>query len=68
MNTWPDGIRRAIHQTEHEKWNSKNYPGTLQLCSICEEPTGRCEEDAIWSDDAKPLCEICYNSIKKDEA
>ena len=58
-NTWPGGKRRALHQHEHKAWNAKHYPGTLQLCAICDEPTGRCEEDAIWSPDGEPLCDAC---------
>lgn len=60
INTWPEGTRKAIHQTTHELWNSRNYPGTLQLCNICDEPTGRCEEDTMWSNKNKPLCEACF--------
>ena len=59
-NTWPGGYRHAMSQSEHERWNSLNYPGTLQICSACGEATGRCEEDAIWSDDGEPLCVQCY--------
>ncbi len=59
MNTYPDGIRRAMYQHEHESWNSNHYPGTRQMCSICDEPTGRCEEDAILTKNGKPLCEEC---------
>ena len=59
-NTWPGGYRHAMSQTEHEKWNSYNYPGTLQICSECGEPTGFCEEDGIWSKDGEPLCERCF--------
>ena len=63
MNTWPNGIKRALSQSEHEKWNSFNYPGTLQLCEKCESPTGRCEEDSIFLDEIGPICEDCYNEI-----
>ena len=67
-NTWPDGVRRAMHQDEHESWNSANYPGTRQLCSQCDEPTGRCEDDSIYADDDReigPLCVDCWH--KTDE-
>ena len=65
MNTWPDGIRKAMNQNDHERWNSYNYPGTRQLCSQCEEPTGRCEEDSMYSEDGEqgPLCEECYLAL-----
>ena len=59
MNTWLGEKRHAMHQNEHEQWNLTHYPGTRQLCSRCEEPTGRCEEDTIWSEDVEPLCESC---------
>ena len=58
-NTYPGGKRHAIHQYEHEKWNAIHYPGTRQMCSICDEPTGRCEDDAILTKDGEPLCEEC---------
>lgn len=61
-NSWPGGHRKAMSQKDHEVWNSYNYPGTLQLCSICEEPTGRCEDDSIYfEDETGPLCEDCYH-------
>ena len=61
MNTWPGNIRRAMSQNEHEAWNASNYPGTRQICCNCEEPTGRCEEDSMYSDDGEgPFCECCY--------
>ena len=63
MNTWPGGHRHAMHQHEHEKWNAGNYPGTRQLCGICDEPTGRCEDDILYLEseiEIIPLCENCY--------
>lgn len=67
MNTWPKGYRHAISQTEHEEWNRRNYPGTRQLCAICDRPTGRCEDDSIFVNDEGPLCENCYHEIKEKE-
>ena len=68
MNTWPTGYRCAISQDAHEKWNAFNYPGTRQLCIKCEEPTGRCEEDALDIEDedgnVEPYCESCYEQEK----
>lgn len=68
MNTWPKGYRHAISQSEHEEWNRRNYPGTRQLCSICERPTGRCEDDSIYIDD-EVVCEDCYkeNIVNNEE-
>jgi hypothetical protein len=46
----------------HERWNANNYPGTRQLCETCGEPTERCEDDAIYTDDGDgPLCVECYH-------
>lgn len=59
MNSWPGGFRHGMTQSEHERWNASNYPGTRQLCSVCEDPTGRCEEDAMLSKDGEPLCVEC---------
>jgi hypothetical protein len=60
MNTWPNGARRALHQSEHETWNASHYPGTRQLCVECDEPTGRCEEDQMSNEDGEPLCGGCF--------
>lgn len=62
-NTWPGGARHAMHQSDHERWNASNYPGTRQPCAICDEPTGRCEEDPITICDIGPLCEACYEAV-----
>lgn len=62
MNTWPGGYRHAIDQSEHERWNAEHYPGTRQLCSQCDQPTGRCEEDSIYTEDGNgPLCPECWH-------
>ena len=65
MNTWPNGVRRAMSQCKHKSWNANNYPGTIQLCSDCEEPTDRCEDDSIYADNDEdsehPLCIDCYH-------
>lgn len=66
MNTWPGEKRRAMSQEEHERWNQSHYPGTRQLCASCDEPTGRCEEDSIYTDaEYGPLCESCYDNERK---
>lgn len=57
MNWW---IGKAHDQTTHERINSMHYPGTRQLCSLCETPTGRCEDDTLFFGDASPLCEGCW--------
>jgi len=58
-NTWPNGQRRAMTQCEHESWNANKYPGTLEICINCDEPTGRCEEDNVVDDDGNPYCDDC---------
>jgi hypothetical protein len=63
MNTWPGGYRHAMYPDEHEAWNATHYPGTRQLCSLCEQPTGRCEEDSIFRGDEGPLCEECASEL-----
>lgn len=60
--------RKAISQKEHERINSREYPGTRQLCEICWQPTDRCEDDAIYLDSGVgPLCEDCYHKAEASE-
>ena len=66
-NSWPGGCQHAMHQPDHERWNASHYPGTRQLCSVCEEPTGRCEEDSMRSRDGEPLCEQCNMIHGRDD-
>lgn len=56
-----------IHQSIHEKINAFHYPGTRQLCSKCDAPTGRCEEDSIFINELGPLCEVCAENTEKNE-
>jgi hypothetical protein len=66
MNTWPEGKRRAMTQSEHAAWNASNYPSTLQICCKCDDPTGRCEEDAIYTDEGDgPFCQGCYHKTEE---
>ena len=60
MNTWPTGKRHAMSQCDHNSWNASNYPGTLQICYECDEPTGNCEDDSNYSPDGDALCWDCY--------
>ena len=56
----------VISQAEHERINAANYPGTRQMCEKCDQPTERCEEDAIYLDNGRgPLCEECYHEIEE---
>jgi len=66
-NTWPGGYRHAMTQAEHAAWNASHYPGTRQLCCLCEEPTGRCEEDSLHAADLGPMCERCFNENQPEE-
>ena len=70
-NTWPGSYRHAMTQRHHEQWNASNYPGTRQLCSACDAPTGRCEDDSLYAeadDDWEfPLCEECYKEQENDD-
>jgi hypothetical protein len=59
-NTWPGGQRRALSQGQHAEWNARHYPGTRQLCVLCEQPTGRCEDDTLFNGDTGPLCPDCW--------
>jgi formylmethanofuran dehydrogenase subunit E len=53
----------ALNQDQHEAINAREYPGTRQICALCGEPTGRCEEDSLYRyDEEKPVCEACYES------
>lgn len=52
----------ARTQSEHAAINAREYPGTRQLCDLCDGPTDRCEEDAIYLNDGTgPLCPECYH-------
>lgn len=66
MNTWPGGYRHAMDQNEHESWNASNYPGTRQICTQCDQPTGRCEDDTIRNEDGDPVCEECRDLADED--
>jgi hypothetical protein len=57
-------MKNTYSQTEHERINAKEYPGTRQLCKKCDEPTGKCEDDTLSVGDLSPLCEDCYDAVK----
>lgn len=59
MNSWPNGYRHAMTQSEHASWNASHDPGTRQICDRCNKPTGRCEEDTFWNDLGEHLCDEC---------
>lgn len=67
MNTWPGGYRHAITQDQHKDWNATHYPGTRQMCTLCSNPTGRCEEDSMYLEDVGPLCVACASVLTATE-
>ncbi|WP_435638269.1 hypothetical protein [Carnimonas bestiolae] len=57
-----------MSQSSHSAWNAGNYPGTLQMCSMCGEPTERCEEDSIYIEGFDdPVCMQCYMARENGE-
>lgn len=70
MNTWPRGQRHAMSQSDHERWNATHYPGTRQMCTLCDQPTGYCEDDECRLDHIDgPLCWGCFvaEAVKEEE-
>lgn len=63
QNTWPGGYMHAMDQEEHARWNAANYPGTRELCVLCDAPTGRAGrgEDSIFREMLKTE-DIAFNS------
>lgn len=57
----------ALDQSTHEAINSSHYPGTRQLCSLCDAPTGRCEDDTMYCEfhELPQLCEACYEKHRE---
>ena len=49
--------------SQHDRHNSINYPGTRQLCVICDSQTDRCEEDSLYVGDDGPLCMCCHDDL-----
>ena len=43
MNTWPNGQRKAIHQSEHEDWNRKLFDES-QKSQVMNPYCPRCKE------------------------
>lgn len=39
------------------------------MCSECDHPTGRCEDDSLYADDdheVGPLCVECWQDLRED--
>jgi len=61
MSDRPEIPRHVMTQCQHMVRNATHYPGTRQLCAECDEPTGRCEDDSLYTDDEEgPFCEECW--------
>lgn len=59
---------RTRTQAEHDRINAREYPGTRQLCTECDEPTERCEDDQLFTEDGRgPLCVACYSQEALDD-
>jgi hypothetical protein len=56
-----------VHDQQwHAQHNAQHYPGNRQLCSNCDQPTERCEEDSIFLEDGTgPLCPGCYHNTEE---
>jgi hypothetical protein len=57
-------FKHRLSQCDHEKFNASHYPGTRQMCSICDKPTERCEDDEIVTIHGDPVCVDCYEELK----
>lgn len=66
MNLPKFGPGIKLSQDDHERINTVCYPGTRQLCHLCDEPTGRCEDDSIFIDELGPLCESCFSAFPEE--
>lgn len=64
MDSWWKG--KAWTQDVHDRINAQHYPGTRQLCVLCDSPTGRCEEDSMSNGDIGPVCEECFVFEERD--
>lgn len=65
MGEWWKG--RALDQDTHRAINARHYPGTRQLCVVCDAPTGRCEEDSLeLPDGTTPVCEACRDEARAE--
>lgn len=70
---------KARSQSEHERINAQEYPGTRQMCTACDSPTDKCKEDTLGMDIDHyhwwhtctiwhgPLCEVCYHEMNGTE-
>jgi hypothetical protein len=54
-------------QDWHTAHNAIHYPGTRQLCSVCEDPTLRCEEDGFPDGGGGWLCETHHEELKEPQ-
>lgn len=52
----------------NDYWRDRERMGRLinRVCSECDAPTGRCEDDFLFIDDG-PLCEECYDTLMENK-
>ncbi len=51
---------KPLYQFQHDKINAVQFPGTRQICSVCGEPTDKCEEDGYFDSTGYAYCEGCF--------
>jgi hypothetical protein len=61
IEDFDSGKRKAFYPSEHESINAVRYPGTRQICELCGDATGRCNEDAMHDKYGGVVCEDCYD-------
>lgn len=67
MGNWWEG--KALDQATHARINAQHYPGTRELCCVCDYPTGRAGagEDSLYNDEGDgPYCEDCWEIYRND--
>lgn len=66
MSNWWDG--KALDQTTHARINAQHYPGTLEICDACDEPTGNAGagDGSLFTDEGEgPFCEACWKALEE---
>lgn len=59
-------MTKTYTQSQHRAINRREYPGTRQLCTWCDDPTGRCEDDGIWSEELDGwVCVPCSEELEE---
>ena len=54
----------ALTPAEHDRINAQSYPGTREMCLVCDEPTGNAGkgDGSLYCPDCEkgPYCWVCY--------